>query len=287
MMFARNASRSRWLLLVILMISSPSLFAKEQQQFELWQLFNTEPAKPVRMLVMDFTNLSGFQEKTLGPAFADALSAVLATGAHPFEISRVAVPEQAVLSDPEQLAQLADLLKVPFVLTGTINKVKLYSGGNDPSSLEVEAVVISRNTRQPICGVRLRIDAALAPAHPVSLIRHSAGTLVELKPHHVLKTTVNQLAKKLAACRMPISMVLTSPTRFAVIISGGSNIGLHTGQYLTTIRRESVTGRLRLLEVAKDESEGEILADSRGIAPGDTAIPEYNLQDDVLVTLPE
>ena len=67
--------------------------------------------------------------------------------------------------------------------------------------------------------------------------------------------------------------ILTSPRNGEIGIRGGATMGLRVGMECTTMRRDTVTGRIRLTAVAANESTGSVLDDSKGIAPGDTVLP--------------
>jgi Tol biopolymer transport system component len=69
------------------------------------------------------------------------------------------------------------------------------------------------------------------------------------------------------------------------ILRGGAKLGLKPGMILFPIRRQSVSGMLKVVEVNPDDSHAETLVDSRGIAPGDRAFPPsqfftYTLKDE-------
>jgi len=67
--------------------------------------------------------------------------------------------------------------------------------------------------------------------------------------------------------------ILNTPNSNTLILRGGVKLGLKPGMILLTVRRQVMTGVLKVIEVNADDSLADVLADSTGIAPGDKAFP--------------
>ena len=61
------------------------------------------------------------------------------------------------------------------------------------------------------------------------------------------------------------------------LLRGGAEQGFRAEMLLLTIRRQAVTGMLKLLRAEQQQSSADVLADWRGIAPGDKAVPSSQL----------
>jgi len=93
-----------------------------------------------------------------------------------------------------------------------------------------------------------------------------------------LSVAAYQITQTLLSNRLPVATVLNTPRTGEVILRGGSTLGFHKGMILTTARRGQVTGRVRITLVNPAESYGDVLEDSKGIAPGDKAVPIFEFE---------
>jgi len=70
-----------------------------------------------------------------------------------------------------------------------------------------------------------------------------------------------------------MAIVLNTPRDGTRILRGGTGQGMKKGMVLLTVRRQTVSGLMKVTEVNPAETYAEELADWTGIAPGDKAIP--------------
>ncbi len=239
------------------------------------KFFGLDITTPTPVIVLDFHNRSKFTTGMLGRTFADALSIEL-LNTRTFEVVKRAQLDQALaeanLTIPmswEAQSMLAERLKCPFTISGEIESVDiLKSRDGTYAEVVVTTLVVSKITKLPVNGARV-----VQRSSPKVGYSGSPDVLV----HEALSTAAFQVSQRLLDNRLPIATVLVSPQTGEVVVRGGSTMGLRKGMILISMRRETVTGRLRLIRVGPSDSLAAVLEDSRGIAPGDKALPVFEL----------
>lgn len=225
---------------------------------------------PTPVVVLDFDNNSGYKTGMLGRTYADALTIEL-LNTRMFEVVERQQVEELLkelnLTVPfsnEAQSMVADRLKCPYAITGTIDSVKIHkSGGGVSAEVKVKVLMLSRVTRKPINGAIVTLQSS-----PKIGYKGNSDVLV----HEALTTAAYEATKQLLDNRLAIGKVLSSPRSGEVTLRGGHQSGFREGQELITVRRESVTGRIRLTDVASNQSVGIIIDETNGIAPGDNAV---------------
>ena len=246
----------------------------QAQSIDLSKFFGNDLVKPTPIIVVDFDNRSSYKSGMLGRTLSDALSIELLNVKPPFDVIKRSEVEKQMsdmgLVSPltgAELAMLASRLHCAFSVSGTVKSVEIHHEREGTyAEVDIEAVVNSKVTQGPINGAHV-----IQRSSPK--IGYSGNT--DVLVHEALSTAAYQIVLRLLDNRVPVATVLTSPEGYQVVLKGGTTIGFRKGQMLTTMRRESVTGRVRLIDVTPTESIGEILEDSKGIAPGDKAVPIF------------
>ena len=228
--------------------------------------------------VVDFDNRSAYPTGMLGRAFADAISMELVrTGT--FEVIKRQQVEQVMtdnhLTIPLNWAQqaiVAERLCTPtapvnFTVSGDIDAVHIRkTEEGTKAEVSVRVLIISRITGMPINGAFV-----MQSSSPKIGYTGNTDSLI----HEALSTAAFQAVMKIMDSRVPIGTMLTSPRNGEIVIKGGATLGFRVGMECTTMRRDSVTGRIRLTEVTPNESSGSVLEESKGIAPGDKVLPIF------------
>lgn len=262
------------LIALLLPLAPPPVYAQAtSKDFE--DLFKQPITKPVPIIVFDYVNRSTYKTGMLGRLFADALAIEL-LNTKKFDVAKredvEKVLEQEGLSIPltnNAQVQVAERMKCPYTTTGTIEDVKIISGRDGKfAEVTVSTLVISKITKEAINGARV-----VQRSSPKIAYTGNDDVLVQ----EALSTAAYQTSYKLLSNRLPIATVLTSARENEVQLRGGATIGLTEGMILTTIRRETVTGKIRLTMVNPTESVGEVL-EKRGMALGDKAVPVFDLK---------
>lgn len=225
------------------------------------------------IVVLDFNNRSTYLTGMLGRTFADAVSMELMR-TRTFDVRKRQLVEQVLDENnltiplsPQAQAMVADRLGSAYCLSGDIEDVKIRKSKEGTyAEVTLKALVISRVTGLPINGAQ--VVQSSSPK-----IGYSGST--DVLVHEALATAAYQVTQRLLDNRLPIGTVLMSPRNGEVVIKGGSTNGFRDGMECTTIRREAVTGRLRLLNVNPNESTGMVLEESKGISIGDKAVPIF------------
>ena len=259
----------------------------QAQTIDLSKFFGNELSKPTPIVVVDFNNLSTYKTGMLGRVLSDSLSIELLNVKPPFEVIKRSEVDK-VMADtgvslpltPQALAMIADRLHCSFTVSGDINSVEIHHDREGTyAEVDVQAVVTSKVTQGPINGARV-----IQRSSPKIGYSGSTDVLV----HEALSTAAYQISQRLLDNRVPVATVLTSPHNFELVLKGGSTIGFRKGQVLTTLRREAVTGRVRLIDVTPTESIAEIVEmggyNTQGIAPGDKAVPVFEFQSSARFT---
>lgn len=243
---------------------------------DVFDFFETELTTPTPIVVLDFVNESRYATGMLGRTFADAMSIEL-VNTRTFEVVKRSAVQQ-VLDDAglniplswDAQSMIADRLKAPFVLSGEIQEARVVQAKEGTyAEVVVNMVVVSKVTRFAINGARV-----LQKSSPKIGFTGNPDVLV----HEALNTAAYQAAQRLLENRLPIATVLHSPRTGEVLLRGGSTIGLRNGMEMVTIRRNTITGRLRLINVSPSDSTAAVMEEKQGIAAGDKAIPVFELQ---------
>jgi hypothetical protein len=241
------------------------------------KFFNMDITKQTPVVIVDYNNKTTHSTGMLGRTFADALAIELLNtkkfGVVKREDLQRVLDEQNLtlpISSMDALAMIADRLKSPYIITGDIEDVKVIpSREGTYAEVTVNTLVVSRVTKQPINGARV-----VQRSSPKIGYTGNPDVLV----HEALATAAYQAAYRLLDNRLPIATILTSVRNGEISMKGGSAIGLKEGMVLITVRRETVTGRIRLVNVTPNASEAVVI-DQRGVAPGDKAVPVYELTE--------
>ncbi len=229
-------------------------------------------------MVVDFNNRTSYATGWLGRTFADALSMeLMRTGT--FEVIKRQQVEQVMSEnnltiplDWSQQAMIAERLSSPtgecnYTVSGDIEEARIFKTKEGTlAEVAVRMLVISRVTGMPINGAY--VVQSSSPK-----IGYSGNN--DVLVHEALATAAFQAVMKLMDNRLPIGTILTSPRNGEIVIKGGSTTGFREGMECTSIRRSSLTGRIRLTEVTPNESTGVVLEESKGIGPGDKVIPIF------------
>ncbi len=259
-----------WLLVSLLLpLALPP--ASAQGSFDLFQ----DIVEPTSVVVIDFHNASGYPTGMLGRTFADALSIELSNTRKVEVIKRSQVTDVleannlTVPMDYMNQSMVADRLGCEFTISGTVEAVNVSKERDGTfAEVAVSTLVVSTVTKQPING-------ALVTQKSSPKIGYSGSTDVLVQ--EALATAAYQTAQRLLDNRLPIATVLTTPRSKEVILKGGSTIGIQAGMELITIRRKTVTGRVRVSSVTPTDAMGVVLEESKGIGAGDKAIPVFQL----------
>jgi len=272
-------------ILGLMLVTFLLLLAPPQAQAQvpdLSKLFGkVEETTPV--VVFDFHNKSTYLTGMPGRTFADALSMELmrpqtSVGNQTFDVMKRSAVEDVLKKygytvplDWAQMAQVADQLTCKYAISGDIDEVRIRKTKEGTlAEVTIHVLVISRYTQMPINGAHV-----VQTSSPKIGFSGSTDVLV----NEALATAAYKATQKLLDNRLPIGTILMSPRQREIVIKGGSTIGFRAGMECTAIRRESVTGRVRIIDVSPNESSGIILEDSKGIAAGDKVVPifEYTL----------
>lgn len=261
---------------LLLPIATPPAQAQMINPADLAKFFGEEIKKPTPIVVLDLIDRSGRGTGMLGRTLSDALAIEL-TNTSSFEVIKRSVVESTLaefgLTVPLSTAaqgMLADRLKCSYVLSGDIDKVDLVQGRDGMfAEVAVSVLVIHRVTQLPINGAQVVVRSS-----PKIAYSGSKDVLI----HEALAIAAYQITQKIMNNRLPIATVLNTPRDGELILRGGSTLGFHKNMILTTVRRGQVTGRARVTEVNPSESHALVLEDSKGIAPGDKAVPVFEYE---------
>ena len=255
--------------------------AQAQSLANLAKLFEeSTPKTPIA--VVDFDNQSKHRTGMLGRTMADAMSMeLMQTGTFDI-VTREKVEKMMTelhLSVPlnwSQQALLASRLcskppamkyNVNFTVSGIINNVEIHKATEGTVAVvAVRVVIISRVTGMPINGV----DIVQSSSPKIGYSGNYDSLIAE-----ALTTASFQAVMKIMDSRVPIGTILTSPRNGEIVMKGGAALGFRIGMECTTLRRDNMTGRIRLSEVTPNESSGIVLEDSSGISPGDKILPIF------------
>lgn len=273
------------LMLVSLLLPIATPPAQAQQMInpaDLAKFFGEEIKTPTPIIVLDLVDRSGHGTGMLGRTLSDALAIEL-TNTSSYEVIKRSEVDRVLsefgLSVPlATVAQgmVAERLKCSYILSGYIDRVNVVPG-RDGTYAEVEAsvVIIHRVTQLPINGAQVTVRSS-------PKIGYSGNK--DVLVHEALAIAAYQITQKIMNNRLPIGTVLNTPREGELIIRGGSTLGFRKNMILTTVRRGQVTGRARVTLVNPAESYAVVLEDSKGIAPGDKAVPIFEFEYSSRVT---
>jgi len=271
------ASILAMMMLVTILVPLTALPLHAQNQMnEILKSLEKGIQEPTPLVVLEFSNDSSYKTGMLGRHFADAI-AIEMTRTEIFEVVKSAdinkVLEEYNLTMPLDVsaaALVADRVKAPFIITGTIEDVQIHKTREGTyAEVLVRSEVTSRITKT-------RINGAIIRQKSSPKIGYSGNP--DMLVQEALSTAAYQSAQRLLDNRLPIGTILTSPRTGEVVIKGGSAIGFRKGMECVTVRRETVTGRLRLSVVNPTDCTGNILEESKGIAPGDKIVPIFEFE---------
>jgi len=270
------------LLSLFLPMATPPAQAQMINPADLAKFFGEEIKTPTPIIVLDFMDRSGRGTGMLGRTLADALAIEL-TNTKTFEVVKRSEVQRvmdefrlAVPLGSEAQSMLADKLTCSYVLSGDIDNVQIVQGRDGTyAQVTASALVIHKVTQLPINGAQVVVRSS-----PKIGYSGNTDTLV----HEALAIAAYQITQQLLNNRLPIATVLNTPRTGEIILRGGSQLGFHDGMILTTVRRGQVTGRARITSVNPAESYGQVLEDSKGIAPGDKAVPIFEFQSSPTAT---
>lgn len=262
------------LIALLLPLAPPPVYAQATSE-DFADLFNQPITKPVSIVVFDYVNRSEYRTGMLGRLFADALAIEL-LNTKKFEVQKREDVEKVLIQEgltiplgTDAQVQVAERMKSPYTVTGNVENVKIVTGRDGKyAEVTVSTLVISKVTKLPINGARV-----VQRSSPKIAYTGNDDVLVQ----EALATAAYQTSYRLLSNRLPIATVLTSSHNNEVQLRGGATIGLTEGMILTTIRRETVTGKIRLTMVNPTESVAEVL-EKRGMALGDKAVPVFDLK---------
>jgi len=258
---------------LLLPMATPPARAQMIDPSDLQEFFGEEIKNPTQIIVLDLMDRSGGNTGMLGRTFSDALAIEL-TNTSTFEVIKRSEVERvmeefsmAVPLGSAAQGMLADRLKCSYVLSGDINSVDIVRGREGTyAEVMVSVLVIHKVTQLPINGAQVVVRSS-------PKIGYSGNNDVLI--HEALAIAAYQVTQKLLNNRLPIATVLNTPTEGQIILRGGSQLGFRKGMILTTVRRGQVTGRAKVTVINPSDSRGEVLEDSKGIAPGDKAVPIF------------
>ncbi len=274
---------SRWVFCGLMLVSLLLSLATPPAQAQTINIGNLFPPggdikTPTPIIVLDFENSSTYKTGMLGRTISDALSIEL-LNTRTFEVIKRSKVEKVMTDlnltlplDVQAQAMVADRLQSAFVVSGNIEDVQIRRVRTGTyAEVTIRTIVLHRVTRIPING-------AYVTTRSSPKIGYSGNT--DVLVHEALQIAAYQLTQKILENRLPIATVLNTPIEGEAVLRGGSTIGFHKGMVLTTVRRDTVTGRIRLTWVGPSDSRGEVMEDSKGIAPGDKAVPIFEFIDD-------
>jgi hypothetical protein len=282
-------SRSTWLMpgtLALLLIVSfltllPMQTRAQASLIEAFKTLDAEYTAPTPIVVVDFGNSSGYSTGMLGREFADSLSLEL-LNTRRFDVAKRSqvdgVLQMSSLTPPltvNAVTVLATQLQCQYGVTGDIKSVTIKKTREGTyAEVSVQALLVSRILGDSISGAE--VVQKCAPR-----IGYNGST--DVLVHEALTLASYDVAQKILNTRFLVAMVIGSARAGEVILRGGATLGLRQGMELITLRRETVTGRIRVTKVGPTESVAELTGDNRGIAPGDKAIPVFTLVDETPV----
>ncbi|MHB9025814.1 MAG: hypothetical protein ACYC7E_16875 [Armatimonadota bacterium] len=231
---------------------------------------------PTEIVVLDYDNRSRYGTGMLGRVFTDALAVEMLNlkGTTKFSVARRADVERVLaesnLSVPMSYtsqAMVADRLNCKYVFSGEIQAVTIHrSPEGTYAEVTVRTVVIHKTIKEPING-------ALITQVSSPKIGYSGNTDVLVQ--EALATAAYRTSQTLLDNRLPIGTILMSARTTQLLMKGGSTIGFRPGMKLVAMRRDSVTGRLKVISVTPTDSIVEITEDSKGVAVGDKTVPIF------------
>jgi len=232
----------------------------------------TPSGTPTPVAVLDFVNNSGYDGDLLGRTAADAL--VLA-----MDESKKYAPEERTKVE-EAMARLgfalpmgrvaegrlAEALEVAYVAAGTINDVYLQDTRDGRVAMvDLTVVMLSANSGEYVNGARVRRASTPRPAY--------AGDQTALVDE-ALTLAAYEAVRTLISYKLPEATVL-SATPSEVYLNAGSRSGLKDGMELAIMRFGEKVGRVRITRVEPNYATAAIVANYRGITPGDKALPVF------------
>ena len=267
---------------LLLPIATPPAQAQMINPADLAKFFGEEIKTPTPIIVLDLVDRSGRGTGMLGRTLSDALAIEL-TNTSSYEVIKRSEMERVLaefgLSVPLSTAaqgMIAERLKCSYVLSGDIDRVDIVQGRDGTyAEVGVSVLVIHRVTQLPINGAQVVVRSS-----PKIGYSGSKDVLV----HEALAIAAYQITQTIMNNRLPIATVLNTPRNGELILRGGSTLGFRKNMILTTVRRGQVTGRARVTMVNPAESYALVLEDSKGIAPGDKAVPVFEFEYSPRVT---
>lgn len=256
------------LALFVLLLAPPCAHAQN-----IFSMLGSNVETPTPVVVLDFTNKSDYATGMLGRTMAESMTVEM-LNTRLFEVvNRKDVDDllqELNLAAPfsyQAQAMVADRLKCPYAVSGEVEQVKIHRTREGAyASVTVKSVMVSKITRLPISGARV-----VQQGTPKLGFKGNTDVLV----HEALNTAAYVSTQQLLDNRISIGTVLSTPRAGEITLKGGTSMGFRKGMEMTTIRRESVTGRIRLVEVNPQHSTAVVLSETNGIATGDKVVPIY------------
>ena len=229
--------------------------------------------KATPLVVLDFENRTTYATGMLGRMAADSLAVELMK-TNEFDVVPRTEVDAALTEDHLEVplswanqAQLAEKLKKKLVLSGSIDDVHVSKNREGTyAEVSMQVQVISKLTKGPINGAKLVQRSS-------TKIGYSGNT--DALVQEAISTAAYQLVQQMLAHRAVVSTVLTTQSDEGVYLNCGTAQGYKEGTELVTLRRDKVTGRLRVKSTNANDAFADIEGDGTSLAPGDKAVPIF------------
>jgi hypothetical protein len=231
--------------------------------------------------VLDFVNNSGYGGDAIGRSAADALVLAMDESKR-FEPLKRAEVDQALsrLGFSTSLGQTAQArlgreLEVTEVASGTINGVHFEQTDQGRIAVvDITVMLLSVDSEEFSNGSRVVKGSTPKPGYTAD-----DAALVD----EALSLAGYQAVRNMISYRLPRITVL-SATPSDAYLNAGSRSGLQEGMELVVMRFGDKVGRLRVSNVEPTDATAAIIANYRGIAAGDIAVPVFTAPSTTMAT---
>lgn len=230
----------------------------------------TATATPVA--VVDFVNKSGFGGDGLGRSAADALVLGMDESKRFDPLKRAEVDQAmsrlgfTIPMDQAAQSRLGRQLEVPDVASGTINEVHFeQTDQGRVGVVDITVMLLNVESEEFNNGARIVKGSTPKPGYTAD-----DASLVD----EALSLATYQAVRTMLAYKLP-SITVLSAAPGSAYLSGGSQAGLFEGMELVIMRFGDRAGRVRVTNVEPTAATAAIVANYRGVAAGDTAVPVF------------
>jgi len=245
---------------VVLGVRSPAVRAQEP----------AATSSPVA--VTDFANSSGYGGDAVGRSAVDALVLALDESKQ-FEPLKRAEVEQAMARlgftvplSPTAQGKLGQELEVGLVASGSVNGVHFEQTNEGRIAVvDITVMLLNVDSGEFSNGARVVRSSTPKPAY--------TGDDTALVDEALTLATYDAV-RTMISYKMPRATIL-SATPTDVYLNAGSRSGLKQGMELVVLRFGEKVGRLRITEVEPTYATAGIVANYRGITPGDSVFPVF------------